>query len=207
MVNNKTKIEETALLVIDIVNMCCHPKYEVEAHGITFKKVRRMVPLLERFIDNYRKDGGNIVYVNCTPWTKDYLAKNVKELYRDTKCRYYKTDQTGFAEEFYLLKPEDGDPVFTKNTYDAFTNPGLAKYLKQNRIKRVMIAGIFGDGCVLSTIQGGFSAGFNLIILKDLIETSDEDIRQKLQALLKEYTWPIMFGKTIESKKIFELVQ
>jgi len=60
---------------------------------------------------------------------------------------------------------------------------------------------------VHATIQGGFSAGFSFIILKDLIETTDLRVRQELQGLLKQYTWPVMFGKTIDSKDFFGLVE
>jgi nicotinamidase-related amidase len=74
-------------------------------------------------------------------------------------------------------------------------------------VKYCVITGVFGDGCVNSTLQGGFSDGYNLIILKDLIETSDVKTRQKLQKLLKDYTRPVMFGKTINSECFFDLVK
>jgi nicotinamidase-related amidase len=64
------------------------------------------------------------------------------------------------------------------------------------------VAGIFGDGCVMASICGGFSRGYHLIIAKDLIETTDDDGRQMLQQQLKNTTWPLMYGTTIESQQI-----
>jgi nicotinamidase-related amidase len=54
---------------------------------------------------------------------------------------------------------------------------------------------------VHSTIDHGFALGYKFIILKDLVETTDVKTRQDIQKLLKEYTWPIMFGRTINSNE------
>lgn len=203
----KIKIKETVLLVIDIVNDCCHPKCEIKEWNVSFDKIRKMIPNLKKFISRYRNAGGQVVFVNCVPWKKEFLAKNLVELYKDPKCECYSSDKRGFNEKFFEVEPLKSDYVITKNTYDAFTNPKLDKFLKKKKIKYVVVAGVFGDGCVGSTIQGGFSAGYNFIILKDLIETTDVEIRQKLQKMLKEFTWPTMFGETIESKRFFDFVE
>jgi len=202
----KIKIKDTALLVVDVINQCCHAKCEIKKWNLCFNKIRKMIPGLKKFISRYRDAGGEVIFVNCTSWKKEFLAKNIIELYKDPKCRYYSSDKSGFSEKFFELKPEKKDLVVTKNTYDAFTNPKLDRFLKKHKVKYVVVAGIFGDGCVHSTIQGGFSEGYNFIILKDLIETTDIKVRQKLQNLLKEYTWPVIFGKTINSKDFFNLV-
>jgi len=207
IMNPKIKIKETALLVVDVTNGCCHLNCEIKKWNVTFNKIRKMVPNLKSFISQYRKSGGQVIFVNCTPWKEEFLAKNIVELYKDPKCKYYSTDKTGFSEKFFELEPQKNDFIVTKNTYDAFTNPKLDKFLKKKKIKYITVAGVFGDGCVESTIQGGFSAGYNFIILKDLIETTDVEIRQILQRLLKEYTWPIMFGMTINSKSFFDFVK
>ncbi len=196
------KMKDTALLVIDVINSCSHPK--CEPSGLSFKKIRKMIPKLSEFIDKYRKYQGKIVFINCTPWNKTHLADNIIELYKDPKCRYFSKDKSGFSEEFYQLKPSKNDLIITKNSYDAFTNNKLDRILKSK--KYLIITGIFGDGCVHATIQGGFSKGYNFIILKDLIETTDVEIRQKLQNLMKSYTWPVMFGPTIDSKDFFNVV-
>ncbi len=203
---SKIKIKETALIIVDITNYFCHPKCEIKKWDISFNKIRKMIPSLKKFISQYRNAGGQVIFVNCTPWKKEFLAKNIVELYKDPKCRYYSSDKSGFNEKFFELEPEKNDFIVTKNTYDAFTNPKLDKFLKKQKIKYVAVAGIFGDVCVYSTIQGGFSAGYNFIILKDLIETTDMKTRQKLQKLLKEYIWPTLFGKTINSKDFFDFM-
>ena len=175
------KIRDTALLVIDIVNACSHPRCEGKKEGITYKKVREMVPRLKKFIAKYKDSGGKVIYVNCTSWDEKHLASNIIELYKDPRCRYFSPDKTGFSEKFFEVIPEQDDLVITKNTYDAFTNPGLNRFLKRNKIRFLIITGIFGDGCVHATIQGGFSAGYNFIILKDLWGRQSENTRARME--------------------------
>ncbi len=201
---SRIKVEDTVLLVVDVINSCCHQRCEIKKWNISFSKIREMVPKLKSFIAKYKKAGGQVVFVNCVPWDKKHLAKNLIELYKDPDCCYYSSDKTGFSEKFFEIVPEKNDTIITKNGYDAFTNPKLDKLLKRRRVKYVVITGIFGDGCVNSTIQGGFSKGYNFVILKNLIETTDVKIRQELQMLLKEFTWPKMFGKTINSDEFFK---
>lgn len=204
---NKIKIDKTALLVIDVINNCCHSKNEFKKWEISFNKIRKMIPRLRKFISEYQELGGHVVFITCVPWSKKYLAKNIIELYKDPRCCYYIKDKSGFGEKFYGVEPLAKDFVVTKDSYDAFTNPKLDRYLKKHKIKYLIIAGVFGDGCVHATMQGGFSKGYSFIVLKDLIETTDVKTRQKLQKLLKEYTWPTMFGKTIESKRLFSYIR
>jgi nicotinamidase-related amidase len=193
-----SKIKDTALLVIDVTNFCC-TDFEAN-YNLSFDKIRKMVPKLKRFISKYKDKGGKVVYIKCLPWMKKYLPDNINELYKNPMCKYYSNDKAGNSEEFYKLEPDKDDFIVEKNTYDAFSSKKLNSILKKLDKKYLLITGVFGDGCVNATINGAFSKGHNLIILKDLIETTDIKIRQDLQKLLKQYTWPIMYGKTINSK-------
>jgi biuret amidohydrolase len=195
----------TALLVIDPVNSCAHEKCETPEQNIHFTKIRQMLPKLNNFLNKYRqKIGGLIVFTTITPWNKENLASNINELYTDPLTYYYSDDTTGFDQEFYNIKPEPTDLIFTKNTYDTFSDGKLTKEFKKRGVQYIIVTGIFTDGCVLASVVSGFSQGFNFIILKDLIETTDSPTRQQIQELLFKYTFPIMYGKTITSEELLQ---
>lgn len=200
----KMTANNTALIVIDIVNGCCHEDCEDADKNITFSKIREMVLKLDTVINEFRnRVKGKVIFTNLSPWTKEYLPENIQELYADPDAAYY-GDNSEFEGAFYKITPGENDIIITKNNYDTFSNPEFDKILKENKIKYLVMTGVFTDGCVLSTICGGFSRGYNFVMLKDLIETTDLQLRQELSAHLKNYTFPIMYGKTVGSNELLE---
>jgi ureidoacrylate peracid hydrolase len=199
----KMNSSNTALIVIDVVNGCCNEK--CEEGSMTFSRIRQMVPALNLFMKQFKeKTGAPVIFVKIAPWTKEYLPENLQELYTDPKAYFYSDDTSGFPEEFYEIRPNGDDITITKNTYDAFADPNFREILKKKGVRYLVVTGVFTDGCVLATICGGFQAGYNFVILKDLIETTDQPERQELSQRLKNYTFPILYGKTIESKEFLE---
>lgn len=125
------KQSNTALLIIDPVNSCAHEKCETPEWGIHFTKIRQMIPHLKDFVDKYRQQvGGTIIFTTITPWNKENLTPNINELYTDPRATYYSEDKTGFNEQFFVIKPEPTDLIFTKNTYDAFSDGKLTRELR-----------------------------------------------------------------------------
>jgi nicotinamidase-related amidase len=192
----------TALLVVDVMNACAHERHEDPGRGIRFSRIRAMVPRLAAFVEAFRGLGGAVLLVKSVPWQERFLPDNLNELYReDAGARYWSADRSGHAEQLYGL-PEEGAEVFTKCSYDAFTCAELVAALERRRIRYVIVAGVFGDGCVLATICGGFARGYRLVMAADLIETTDDPGRQAVQAHLKARTWPQMYGATLDGAEI-----
>lgn len=136
-------MKNTALIIIDVINACSSSRCETKKYGITFKKIRKMEPKLSKFIKQYESlNIGPIIYTNCTKWDKKHIAKNIIELYKDPKRRYYSANNSESPEKFYEIVPRKKDTIITKNTYDAFTNPKLEKILTTNKIKYIIIAGM-----------------------------------------------------------------
>jgi nicotinamidase-related amidase len=202
MISPTLTLQNSVLLVIDVINACAQREYEDLARNIHYKKIRRMVPALSSFITSYRQLGGRVILTTTVPWQEPYLPENINELYRtNAQARYWSQDTSGRAEQFYAI-PTDGASVITKNSYDAFTNRDLVEALEDLHIRYVLIAGVFGDGCVMASICGGFSMGYHMLMLKDLIETTDDKDRQAFQRYLKQRMWPLMYGTTVESQEV-----
>ena len=196
--------DKTALLVIDIVNSCCHEECEDPSIGITYNKIRKMVDeRLLKFVDEYRRQiNKNVIIVGLTPWTRDYLPENIIRLYDENPEATYFGEE-GFEEEHYHIVPAETDFVVKKNTYDCFASSELVDYLEQKGITDLVVCGVFTDGCVLSSIASGFSKGYNFIIPRDLVETTDLPARQELQSLLLDYTFPMQYGRGVNSGENF----
>jgi nicotinamidase-related amidase len=202
MIPKSATLDNTVLLAVDVINSCAHERYEDPARDIHYRRIREMVPSLSSFITAFRQLGGRVILTTTVPWQEPYLADNINELYRnDPVARYWSKDSTGEAEQFYGI-PTEGARVFAKNSYDAFTNEDLVQALQEMGARYVIVAGIFGDGCVLATICGGFSRGYHFIIARDLIETTDDEDRQALQRHLKDRMWPLMYGATVDAAEI-----
>ncbi|OGY38713.1 MAG: hypothetical protein A2418_03500 [Candidatus Brennerbacteria bacterium RIFOXYC1_FULL_41_11] len=200
------KRANTALLIIDPVNSCVHENCETPERNIRFTKIRATLPKLAEFVNEYRQRiGGMIIFTTLTPWNEKHLPPNLNELYTDPRANYYSEDTVGFDEQFHTVIPQKGDLVIAKNTYDAFTNNELLSALKKKGIQYIVVTGVFTDGCVLASVVSGFSKGFNFVILKDLVETTDVDTRQELQKSLIDYTFPVMYGKTISSGEFLDV--
>jgi nicotinamidase-related amidase len=202
MIPGNATLDNSVLLVIDVINSCAHRAYEDPERDIHYDKIRRMIPSLSSFITSFRQLGGRVILMTTVPWQEPYLPDNINELYRENPdARYWSEDTSGRAEQFYGI-PADGVTVFEKNSYDAFTSEGLVHALEEMQVRYVIVAGVFGDGCVLATICGGFSRGYHFILARDLIETTDDEGRQAFQRYLKQRMWPLMYGTTVDSGAI-----
>ena len=195
-------LQDSVFLVIDVINSCAHREFEDPHRNIRYNKIRLMVPALSSFINSFKQLGGRVILTTTVPWREPYLPENINDLYRNNAvARYWSQDTTGRAEQFYDI-PTDEATVVVKNSYDAFTNRDLVNMLEELHIRYIIVAGIFGDGCVLASICGGFSKGYHMIIVNDLIETTDDEDRQAFQHFLKRRMWPLMYGTTVQSQEI-----
>jgi nicotinamidase-related amidase len=58
-------------------------------------------------------------------------------------------------------------PSFSKAKSSAFTNPDFADYLKATLIDRVVICGVYAEGCVRATAFDALRAGLETVVIHD----------------------------------------
>ena len=130
---------KSALIIIDVVNSCADKRWEMPEWGLTYNKIRTMIPKLVKFIDWYKKNtNGLVIYINVVPWIEKNLPKNINKLYNDNPdAKFYTTYKPEESIKFYKVKPKSDDIVITKNSYDAFSSPKLQQVLKKNNINHI----------------------------------------------------------------------
>ncbi len=75
-------------------------------------------------------------------------------------------------------------PYYAKKRGDALTNPLLLQHLRELGIRRLIIAGLYAEGCVAATARGAVRRGFQAAVLRDAVAGgSDRSVQRALRGL------------------------
>lgn len=77
-------------------------------------------------------------------------------------------------------------PVFDKTTYSSCTIPQLQELLQN--VKRVVIAGVVAQCCVLATLIGLIDRGIEVVYLKDAVAGQNQDSEQMTEAIVDSFS-------------------
>ncbi len=179
--------EETALLVIDIQNTYLEPKDDPDENAAWapfFTRMREtVIPNTARLIEWARGAGVEVIFAR------------IACLKRDGRDRSLSQKKPGFN---YLLLPRDredsqivpelapGDDEITivKTTDSALTGTNLRLILHNMGIRNVIVAGIFTDQCVSSTVRSLADESFNVVVIEDCCAAGTEDLhRHELEVI------------------------
>ncbi len=193
--------KKTALIVVDMQNGFCSPKGSFARKGVDVSQMTIIAPKLVKFIEHLKQKGLFIIYTKQIENYRD-TPENIKNFFvRSFKDFNPNATKTNFEGKFYLVKPQKGDIIIEKKTWDAFSNPKLDKMLKKRKIKNLIIAGIYTNVCVESTARRAFTEGYEIIIPKDLVAVSGHNL------LLHKYSLKSMekyIAQVVSSKEILK---
>lgn len=173
--------DTTALLVIDIQNTYLEvPEDKAEAE--------RWQPFFDRM--------NNVVIPNTARLIADARARGVEVIFARIAClkddgrdRSLSQKKPGFN---YLLLPKDrpdsqivdaleprGDEITVLKTTDsALTGTNLRLILQNMGIKDVVVAGIFTDQCVSSTVRSLADESFGVVVVEDACAAATDQLHR-----------------------------
>ena len=174
---------ETALLVIDMQNAFLDPQGE---HY--YPQSRIVVPAVEVLIAAARQGGRLIVH------TADRHRIGLND-FEQPKLPPHCLDADWNARFFEGFGPAPGRPaeiVMPKRRYSAFFGTDLALVLHEQRVSRVVVAGIKTNVCVRATIQDAFAHGFEPILVREATNSNRPHLEQGSLEDIERY-----FGRVI----------
>jgi biuret amidohydrolase len=173
---------ETALLVIDIQNTYIEPKADPHAAA-------RWAPFMKRMRE--------VVIPNTAALIADCRTRGVETIFARIAClkddgrdRSLSQKKPGFN---YLLMPKDradgqivpelaprGDEiVITKTTDSALTGTNLRLILSNMGIRNVIVAGIFTDQCISSSVRSLADESFNVVVVEDCCAAATAELHRR----------------------------
>jgi nicotinamidase/pyrazinamidase len=111
-----------------------------------------------------------IVY---SDYYKDQFGENISMCIPDTEGHKIDIDK------------KDGCMYFSKSEHSAFSSFELRKYLNENGISKIYIAGFLAEYCVKQTAIDALKNNFHVTLLRDCIGTGD-DVQKELNILFEE---------------------
>ncbi|WP_347219777.1 cysteine hydrolase family protein [Chryseobacterium sp.] len=151
----KRKMENTALLIIDVQNdYFPGGKMTLEGAGQAGKNAQQI-------LEYFRKNNLPIIHVR-------HISTN-------EGATFFLPGTSG-AEIHSLVSPSVGEKIIEKHFPNSFRDTDLLKYLQSEKIKNLVITGMMTDVCVESTTRASFDLGFNNIIIGDATATRDREL-------------------------------
>ncbi len=77
--------------------------------------------------------------------------------------------ETDFCPEIEEVVGEH--KVFIKDTRSCLRNEKFLKFLKDNNVEELYLCGLNTNECILSNAYDGIDCGFNVFVIKDLVQT------------------------------------
>ncbi len=148
------------------------------------KGAEEIIPNLER-LTNFAIENNIPVFASADSHPEDDLEfkqfpphcltgsagnRKIKETYLPNAVvlRYFE-EKTGFDPD------ELNGVIFTKNTFDVFSNPHVEELLKEINPRKIILYGVATDYCVKAAAESLLERGYNVSIVEDAIKAVDEE--------------------------------
>lgn len=101
--------------------------------------------------------------------------RKIKETYlpNATVIRYYEANPNVDIEEVNGL-------IFTKNTFDVFSNPFVDEYLNKIKPEEIILYGVATDYCVKAAAESLLERGFPVTLVVDAVKAVDPNTEDEI---------------------------
>ncbi len=153
---------ETALLAIDLQNDFLGTDGRMP---VAKSQVPGLLKMTNRLLVNANEKRWSVVYIvnEFSPW--DFPAN----LFRHNAAI---RGRAGADIDRRVVKVQG--VWYTKSKGDAFSNPDLAPFLNAQNIGKVILTGVFAEGCIWRTARGALRNGFTPVIVADAVASASD---------------------------------
>jgi nicotinamidase-related amidase len=171
--------QQTALLVIDIQNTYLQPsdnRHEAARWQPFFERMQQhVIPNTARLIEDARARGVEVIYARIACLKQDGRDRSLSQKKPGFNYLLMPKDsaESQIVDE---LRPEVDDIVLSKTTDSALTGTNLRLILSNMGIQNVIVAGIFTDQCISSTVRSLADESFDVIVVEDCCAAATEQL-------------------------------
>jgi len=169
----------TALLVIDIQNTYLEDK-DTPAETARWQPFRRrmreiVIPNTARLIGECRSRGAEVIFARIACLKQDGRDRSLSQKKPGFNYLLLPKDRED-SQVVPELAPRDDEISITKTTDSALTGTNLRLILHNMGIRDVVVAGIFTDQCVSSSVRSLADESFGVVVAEDCCAAATMDL-------------------------------
>jgi len=172
---------ETALLVIDIQNTYLETRPDSDENARWQPFFARMnnivIPNTANLIADARQRGVEVIFARIACLTQDGRDRSLSQKKPGFNYLLLPKDRED-SQLVPELTPQGDEVVVLKTTDSALTGTNLRLILHNMGIKNVVVAGIFTDQCVSSSVRSLADESFNVIVVDDCCAAATDELHQ-----------------------------
>ncbi len=173
--------EQTALLVIDIQNTYLEPKADRHENTLWQPFFSRMkdvvIPNTAKLISRCRASGVEVIYARIACLKPDGRDRSLSQKKPGFNYLLLPKDEVE-AQIVDDLAPEPHEITVLKTTDSALTGTNLRLILSNMGIRNVVVAGIFTDQCISSSVRSLADESFEVIVVEDCCAAATDELHR-----------------------------
>ena len=171
----------TALLVIDTQNTYLEPPDDTDEAarwGPFFTRMNeQVIPNTARLLADARARGVEVIFARIACLTQDGRDRSLSQKKPGFNYLLLPKDRED-SQIVPELSPEGDEITVLKTTDSALTGTNLRLILHNIGIKDVVVAGIFTDQCVSSTVRSLADESFGVVVVEDCCAAATEQLHR-----------------------------
>ncbi|OBS11003.1 cysteine hydrolase family protein [Acidihalobacter prosperus] len=194
--------EHSALLVIDIQNTYVErpsrealPEAEHRAWDLWTPFHTRMrkvvIPNTRRLLDTFRAHGADVFHARIACLTPDGRDRSLSQRRPGFNNLLLPKDEHA-SQIVPELAPLPGEVVVTKTTDSALTGTNLRLVMQNMDVRHVVVAGIFTDQCVASTVRSLADESFDVVVVDDACAAATDALHEQELTILNNIYCQVM---------------
>lgn len=205
----KLDAKSTALLVIDIQNewACRKPREtlssseqkEWDRWDPFHQRMQKIViPNVEKMLKYFRKNKLEVIFAHVASLTQNGRDRSLSQKKPGFNNLLLPFDSLR-SQIIEALEPHPDEIVVKKTTDSTLTGTNLRLILRNIGITDMIVAGIFTDQCVSSTVRTLADESFNVIVLKDCCTAATDELHEsELKIINNIYCHVMSFDDAIQ---------
>ncbi len=180
----------TALILVDVIN-----SFFLQGMPNQYPEAADVLPALRRLLSQARSAGRLVVHAV----ERHYPGFDDHEWRKLPRHHLVGDPDAAFFEGFAPAGPRE--IVCPKRRYSAFFATDLALFLREQRIERVIVAGVKANVCIRATAQDAFAYGFAVVVPREATNSNRPRLAAASLEDIERY-----FGDVVSLERALEML-